>query len=457
MFGEGLTILNDEIFQLTWQEHEVFVYDLAGKLKRTMRNPREGWGLTNDGTSLIFSDGGPSFFFADPQTFAITREVKIKSDKPGDVVGLNELELIDGKLYGNIFQSNTILRIDPASGCIEARADMGSLWRAMTDADKKQVTASYNNVLNGIAYDKASGLFYVTGKRWRTIFVGRFSPRNSAAARAIPTGALRVGDLLSAQVEFEGNTAMKSLLTALAGFVLGISGAAAADIKPAIVFDMGGKFDKSFNEAAYQRRRAVQEGDQIDYPSSRSPTRPSASRRCAAWPQRGADPIIVRRLLPGARGVEKVARNFPNVKLHHHRRRGRAARTSSRWCSRSTRARSWSAWLAAMASKTGKVGFVGGMDIPLIRNFACGYEQGAKYVNPKVEVFQNMTGTTPAAWNDPARGRRARQEPVRPRRRRGLRRGRRHRHRRAAGREGSGQARDRRRLATRTTSIRARC
>ena len=63
VFGEGLTILNDEVFQLTWQEHQVFVYGLDAKLKRTLRNPREGWGLTNDGTSLIFSDGGPSFYF----------------------------------------------------------------------------------------------------------------------------------------------------------------------------------------------------------------------------------------------------------------------------------------------------------------------------------------------------------------------------------------------------------
>ena len=140
-----------------------------------MRNPREGWGLTNDGESLIFSDGGPSFFFVDPKTFAVRREVKVKSDKPGEILGLNELELVDGKLYGNVYLTNTILRIDPASGCIEARADMGSLWRLMTDADKKQVTADSNNVLNGIAYDKDSGLFYVTGKRWRTIFIGRFT------------------------------------------------------------------------------------------------------------------------------------------------------------------------------------------------------------------------------------------------------------------------------------------
>lgn len=174
-FGEGLTILNDEIYQLTWTEKDVFVYDLAGQLKRKMRNDREGWGLTNDGTSLIFSDGGPSFFFVDPQTFAVKREVPIKTDKHGSTMGLNELEMVDGKLYGNLFMTQTIVRIDPASGCIEASANMGALWRVMTDADKKQVTSSEQNVLNGIAYDKATGLFYVTGKNWRTIFVGKFA------------------------------------------------------------------------------------------------------------------------------------------------------------------------------------------------------------------------------------------------------------------------------------------
>ena len=94
VFGEGLTILNDEVYQLTWQDHQVFVYDLAGKRKRAMRNPREGWGLTNDGSSLIFSDGGPAFYYVDPQTFAVRRTVKIRTNRPGDIVGLNELELV---------------------------------------------------------------------------------------------------------------------------------------------------------------------------------------------------------------------------------------------------------------------------------------------------------------------------------------------------------------------------
>src|SRR5215468_5311147 len=176
VFGEGLTILNDEIYQLTWQDHQVFVYDLAAKRKRAMRNPREGWGLTNDGTSLIFSDGGPSFYYVDPQTFAVRRTVKIRTNRPGEIVGLNELELVRGRLYGNIFTTWSIVRIDPASGCIDAVADMRGLRDQMTADEKAQIEFdSGNHVLNGIAYDDKTGLFYLTGKRWKTIFSGRFT------------------------------------------------------------------------------------------------------------------------------------------------------------------------------------------------------------------------------------------------------------------------------------------
>ena len=177
VFGEGLTILNDEVFQLTWQERQVFVYDLAGKPKRQMRNPRDGWGLTNDGTHLIFSDGGPSIYYADPQTFAISKAVKIKSNRAGDVVGLNELELVDGKLYGNIFTTWLIVRLDPSVGCIDAVADLSSLREVMTPDERRQIDRSDEKVLNGIAHDDQTGLFYLTGKLWRTIFVGRFSER----------------------------------------------------------------------------------------------------------------------------------------------------------------------------------------------------------------------------------------------------------------------------------------
>jgi glutaminyl-peptide cyclotransferase len=173
VFGEGLTILKDEVFQLTWQEHVVFVYDLGGKLKRKMRNPREGWGLSNDGTNLIFSDGGRSFYYADPRTFAIRKSVRIRMNGPGDVEGLNELELVDGKLFGNIFTTRAIVRIDPKSGCIDGIADLSVLWHAMSPEERAEIDTP-ESVLNGIAYDSKTGLFYLTGKLWKTIFTGRF-------------------------------------------------------------------------------------------------------------------------------------------------------------------------------------------------------------------------------------------------------------------------------------------
>jgi glutamine cyclotransferase len=172
VFGEGLTILNDEVFQLTWQERQVFVYDLAGKLKRQMRNPRDGWGLSHDGTNLLFTDGGPLLYYADPKTFKIGKSVPIKAGK-SEVLGVNELERVSGKYYGNIFTTRSIVRFDAESGCIDAVADLSLLWEVMTP-DERASTNSSENVLNGIAYNDQSGLFYVTGKRWRAIFVGRF-------------------------------------------------------------------------------------------------------------------------------------------------------------------------------------------------------------------------------------------------------------------------------------------
>jgi glutaminyl-peptide cyclotransferase len=174
VFGEGLTILNDEVFQLTWQEHKVFVYDLDGKFKREMRNPRDGWGLSNDGTDLIFSDGGPSFYYADPRTFAIRKSVRIRTNRPGDVEGLNELELAGGKIFGNIFTTRAVVRLDPESGCIDGIADLSVLWQAMSPQERAEIDTS-ESVLNGIAYDSKTGLFYLTGKLWRTIFAGRFT------------------------------------------------------------------------------------------------------------------------------------------------------------------------------------------------------------------------------------------------------------------------------------------
>ena len=174
VFGEGLTILNDQMFQLTWMDRKVFVRDLTGKLLREMRNDREGWGLTNDGTDLIFSDGSGSLFVADPQTFAVRRTIPVRSSLGVPIQGINELEHVRGEVYANLFGPWIVLRISLASGCVTGIADLGGLRQQMSREEQARIAADGNHVLNGIAYDAGTDLFYVTGKRWQTIFVGRF-------------------------------------------------------------------------------------------------------------------------------------------------------------------------------------------------------------------------------------------------------------------------------------------
>jgi glutamine cyclotransferase len=207
-FGEGLTILHDQIFQLTWKDHRVFVYDLQGKLLRTMRNDREGWGLTHEqgahepladgGDRLIFSDGSAYLYFADPKDFSILGSVEVhRGDQPVDMI--NELEWVNGKIWANVFESRAILRIDPVSGCVEAEARMDTLWDHMSPADRAFTGEDGNYVLNGIAWDPLrqgaytgedgnyvlNGIawdplrqdFYLTGKVWPVVFEGRFSER----------------------------------------------------------------------------------------------------------------------------------------------------------------------------------------------------------------------------------------------------------------------------------------
>ncbi|MFT6775131.1 MAG: basic membrane protein A [Paracoccaceae bacterium] len=177
--------------------------------------------------------------------------------------------------------------------------------------------------------------------------------------------------------------------------------AASAEVKPAVVYDMGGKFDKSFNEAAYTGAMAFKEETGIDFADfeiQNDAQREQALRRFA---QRGFDPIIAIGFSQAA-AVEKVAKEFPDshfgivdmvVDLPNVRSILFKEHEGSYLAG----------ILAAMASKTGKVGFVGGMDIPLISRFACGYKGGAMSAGAG-EVLQNMTGTTGAAWNDPVRG-----------------------------------------------------
>jgi basic membrane protein A len=176
----------------------------------------------------------------------------------------------------------------------------------------------------------------------------------------------------------------------------------AADFSPAIIFDMGGKFDKSFNQSAADGAARFKKETGIEVREFEVTNASQREQAMARFAQRGAQ-IIVAIGFSQASAVEAAAKKFPNVKfaivdgtvnLPNVQSINFREEQSSFLCGMA----------AALASKTGKVGFVGGMDIPLIRKFAQGYTDGAKFVNPSVEVFQNMTGTTAAAWNDPTKG-----------------------------------------------------
>ncbi len=186
--------------------------------------------------------------------------------------------------------------------------------------------------------------------------------------------------------------------------VVGAAGTAQAQtaIKPAVVYSTGGKFDKSFNEGVAQgagKFKAESKLDVAEFEPQNETQFEQAHRRFA---QRGQDPIIAVGFSQAV-ALEKVAKEFPKIRFTIIDSKVDLANVQS-VLFKEQEGSFLVGVLAALASQTGKVGFVGGMDIPLIRRFACGYVQGARYANPKIEVIQNMTGTTPAAWNDPGRG-----------------------------------------------------
>ena len=189
---------------------------------------------------------------------------------------------------------------------------------------------------------------------------------------------------------------------ATAAFV-GASGVCGwAQAQPAIIFELGGKFDRSFNQAAHQgaeRWKKETGKPYLEFEIQNAAQREQAARRFA---QRGANPVVGIGF-PQASSIEAVAKDFPNQRFAIIDMVVAQPNVQS-FVYREHEGSFLVGVMAAMASKSGKVGFVGGMDIPLVRKFLCGYEQGAKYANPKVEVIASMTGTTPAAWTDPARG-----------------------------------------------------
>ena len=162
-FGEGLVLFNDQLIQLTWQNRIGFVYDRATfKQLRSFAYPMEGWGITHDGSQLIISDGTPVLHFYDPVTLTEKRSVTVTfAGVP--VPMLNELEYVRGEVYANIWQTNRIARVDPATGQVLGWVDLTGLLNA---EDMQQPV----DVLNGIAYDAQADRLFVTGKLWPKIF-----------------------------------------------------------------------------------------------------------------------------------------------------------------------------------------------------------------------------------------------------------------------------------------------
>ncbi len=195
---------------------------------------------------------------------------------------------------------------------------------------------------------------------------------------------------------------MKQFMLGLAAAAFTAASAWAADVKPAVVYDLGGKNDKSFNESAYTGAERFKKETGVEYKDfeiQNDAQREQAMRRFA---RDGHNPVVVIGFSQAA-ALEKVSKEFPDTKfaivdMVVEQPNVRSILFSEHEGSYLVGV------MAAKASKSGKVGFVGGMDIPLIRKFACGYVQGVKSVNPDAEVFQNMTGTTGAAWNDPVKG-----------------------------------------------------
>lgn len=162
-FGEGLAVDGQQLVSLTWQDGIAHRWN-AKTLKAvgSARYPGEGWGLASDGRSLILSDGTPTLRFLDPKTFRETRRVTITANgRP--VHNLNELEMIDGKLWGNIWHRDYIVRIDPATGAVDGLVDLAPLRAELGPLDPEAV-------LNGIAWDAAGKRLFVTGKWWPTLF-----------------------------------------------------------------------------------------------------------------------------------------------------------------------------------------------------------------------------------------------------------------------------------------------
>jgi len=163
-FAEGLALVGDELLQLTWQHHRGFVYDRKTfKQKRTFPYKGEGWGMAYDAAGgLVMSDGSDTLTFLDPKTQALVKTLRVR-DAGQAVSQLNELEWIDGEIWANVWTTDRVARISPVTGDVKAWVDLSTLW----PRGQRQPPA---DVLNGIAYDKATRRIFVTGKKWPRVY-----------------------------------------------------------------------------------------------------------------------------------------------------------------------------------------------------------------------------------------------------------------------------------------------
>ncbi len=166
-FGEGMTIMGDKIYQLTYREHTGFVYDLntMKQLQTFGIATEEAWGLTNDGTHLIYGDGTSSLYFLDPATFKEVKRIRVR-DQYGPVNNINELEFIKGSIYANQWQTDNILKIDPETGNITGIADLRTIRLKLGIPDAARARHEDPEVMNGIAYDAEGDRIFITGKYW---------------------------------------------------------------------------------------------------------------------------------------------------------------------------------------------------------------------------------------------------------------------------------------------------
>ena len=195
---------------------------------------------------------------------------------------------------------------------------------------------------------------------------------------------------------------MRQSIRYFAGTALGLAVQLACAAEPAVVFDTAGKFDKSFNQSAYEGAEAYKKATGKKYAEFTMQNEGQREQALTKLAERGSNPVVSVGFA-GAAALEKISTQFPKTQFYIIDMVVDKPNVKS-LLFREHEGSFLVGALAALKSSTGKVGFVGGMDIPLIRKFSCGYEQGAKYINPKIEVLQNMTGTTPTAWNDPTKG-----------------------------------------------------